>query len=752
MKDNAKNATVALHMIVKDEVDAVFKLINEDAVDAFDTIYLTFSDKKAASEFKKRNKSGVVEYKNIHVDQRDWNDRFDDARNHNWALGKEKYGFWVDSDDQFDFSVIPKLVELAEQGNYDAVWLPYEYAHDEYGNCIALHWRERLVRRDKGFTWRGWVHENLLTDEPFTSKRVNIPVIHRSTHKDESEKRNHEILKKAYEETKDPRYIHYLGISYYGLGEWEKAIEVLKEYVSVGGWDEEIYRSLIRMSEASNNLGRGEDARQYILRAIGLLPSYPQAYFNLAQLEFEDNNFEACLEWLKVAFTKPEPEGASVTDPTISDRARLLGALSEFQLGNYREALELLKQVETMETQDILPEFEREASIDRLAAILPALLKHYQAPDVLWAGLKDDLKYDNRFRKVREAVTEPRKWGDNSVVFFCGKGYEEWGPHTLDNGMGGSEEAVVYLSRELAKLGYDVTVFGEIRKDYIDSVVISDYERSFVRWLPWTHIDKRDQFSTLVIWRYPQFAPQFKARKKIVDVHDLLPSKIMKPYKDVTYSFKTQWFKDQYPQITDYRVVGNGIDKQQFAGKKDKKYGSVIWTSAYYRGLECLVDLWPKIKKQVPEAELSVYYGWQSWVSAEGEDEFYHRMTRKLKEAEKLGVKEYGRVSHETIAEKMNEAQVWAYPTQFPEIHCITALKAQEAECWPVVTNVAALNETVQSGDKIESQNIYADEYKQEKFVEAVVAALKEKKRGKPVDKCDWSTVAKSWKKSINEN
>lgn len=750
-------STVALHMIVKDEYQQVIDILYAAQRD-FDQMYLTVSDKKT---YKKLSE---MKLPRVHFDYRPWNDRFDDARNHNMALGDTDYFFWLDSDDQFDFSVVPKLVARADAKDIDAIWLPYEYAHDEYGNCIALHWRERLVRRSKGFEWRGWVHENLLTEENIKSERVNIPVIHKSDHKEQSEVRNHEILKKAYAETNDPRYIHYLGISYYGLKEWEQCIEVLKEYVAVGGWDEEIYRSLVRMSEASNNLGRGEDARQYILRAIGLLPEYPQAYFNLAQLEFEDNNFKECLEWLKVAFQKKQPETASIVDPTIEDRAKLLGAISEFQLGNHREALELLKQVETVETTDVLPDFEREASVDRLAAVLPALAKHYETPSTLWHGLKNDIQYDNRFRKFRESVTEPKTWPKGSIVFFCGKGYEEWGPHTLDKGMGGSEEAIVYLSRELAKQGYDVTVFSEVREGRGERFVAGQWEESTllikaeyafqdlprVYYYPWNHIDKRDTFDTLVIWRYPQFVPQFKARRKIVDMHDLLPQKMVKPYKDAMYHFKSQWHKDKYPQITDYKIIGNGILKSQFEGTKRKKEHSVGYFSAYYRGLECLVDLWPRIKKEVPDATLDIYYGWQSWVSVEGEDAFYHRMTEKLKKAKKLGVAEHGRVSHEKLAETMRMTQVWAYPTEFKEISCITALKAQEAEMWPVTTNVAALQETVQMGDKIKSQRIYADEYAQEKFVKAVVAALKEEKRGRPMDNADWQDIAKGWKESID--
>jgi len=182
-----------------------------------------------------------------------------------------------------------------------------------------------------------------------------------------------------------------------------------------------------------------------------------------------------------------------------------------------------------------------------------------------------------------------------------------------------------------------------------------------------------------------------------------------------------------------------------------KKPNSVGYFSAYYRGLECLLDMWLDIRKEVPTATLDVYYGWESWVALEGEDDFYHRMNQKFDEMQKHGVTVHGRVSHEELAKAMKELQVWAYPTQFAEIHCITALKAQEAGCYPVVTNVAALAETVQSGDKLSTKRIYLDEYQQKKFVGKVVAALKEGKTGTPVPDTDWSDVAKQWDTAIKE-
>lgn len=178
---------------------------------------------------------------------------------------------------------------------------------------------------------------------------------------------------------------------------------------------------------------------------------------------------------------------------------------------------------------------------------------------------------------------------------------------------------------------------------------------------------------------------------------------------------------------------------------------SVGYFSAYYRGLECLLTMWPEIRRQVPQATLDVYYGWESWVALQGEDDFYERMEQKFAELKDQGVTVHGRVSHTELARAMRSTQVWAYPTEFTEIHCITALKAQEAGCYPVTTNVGALAEVVKSGTVIKTRRIYTDEYKQGKFIAAVVQALKDSREGEPVTGTDWSDVAQQWDSVIKE-
>lgn len=177
----------------------------------------------------------------------------------------------------------------------------------------------------------------------------------------------------------------------------------------------------------------------------------------------------------------------------------------------------------------------------------------------------------------------------------------------------------------------------------------------------------------------------------------------------------------------------------------------VIYTSSYDRGLEHLLRIWPNVIKEVPDATLDIYYGWQLF------DKFYKNnpgmmawKKRMLKLMEHKSITDHGRVTQDEIAEKMKEADVWAYPTHFDEISCITGMKAQAFGCIPVVINKAALKETVQYGVKVDG-DIFNPKVKEE-YAKELIKVLK---RETKVDvdemikwankKYTWSSVAKQW-------
>lgn len=579
-------STVALTMIVKDEYKAVFDIV-EQCFGTFDQFVFVFSNEEAKNYFDTYDWRGLDEGV-IFTYYRPWNNRFDEARN--FALSKvtTDYWFWMDADDKFDFSYIPQLVELADQGNYDEIMLPYNYARDEEGNCVAWHWRERLLRTSHPFTWKGWVHETPISDLPYSAHRADVEVFHNAddNHTQESLERNHAILLDAVAASDDPRYKLYLGQSFFSLGKYGEAVEILDKFTKVSGSGEDIYRAFCCMSECAFKMKHSNAALQYALQASAQIPAYPFAYRLLAQWEDALGNYKEALEWAKTSYNKPAPDGMGVFDPSSRNDVILIAVHCEYMLGNFNKALSWLRRLpaDSKHREEMEPAIIQEADDETFVGLLPKLRSYFKSDESLYDSLVYDMKYDVRLRGLRDLVEPAKDWADNTIVFLVGEGYEEWGPHTLDKGMGGSEEAIVYLTRELAKQGWEVTVYGAINEALTEKCTVGsgsfpdNWHRPTVGlepasktiprvyWKPWREINKSDHFNVFVAWRAPDFAERITANVKVADIHDILSKDTIKPYPDVTYFVKSKFHRDLYPDVPDdkFRIIGNGIAKEQF--------------------------------------------------------------------------------------------------------------------------------------------------------------------------------------------
>ncbi|PJF20682.1 MAG: hypothetical protein CUN56_14940 [Phototrophicales bacterium] len=113
--------------------------------------------------------------------------------------------------------------------------------------------------------------------------------------------------------------------------------------------------------------------------------------------------------------------------------------------------------------------------------------------------------------------------------------------------------------------------------------------------------------------------------------------------------------------------------------------------------------MWPKVREQLPDAELHIFYGWKTFYETHKKEPamlaWMNEMKRKM---EQPGIVNHGRVGQAELARHMADSTLWLYPTMFPEIHCITALEMQAAGVYPITTGYAALAETQQSGIKID--------------------------------------------------
>lgn len=503
-----------------------------------------------------------------------WNNNFADARNALLKEVKTNYYFWCDTDDTISNpEAIRPLAEEMEAKGVDKMFALYEYAKNDLGEEIGAHWRERIIKTSHPYTWLGAVHETLISPiQDTTAKTEQFSVIH---HKDQADfdasiKRNHKILEAEYKKG-DPRITMYLGMSFFTMRQWERSIELLVEHIQTSGSLEDKYRSWIKIAECHGKLGNLDKSVAACLEAIKLIPSYPDAYFAIGQFYYELGDYARCLEWLKIGADKPDPITIGIVDPTLRYRSLMMGALAEFQLGRVKDAWLIISKVLDISpdypiAKKFYPIFEQayleSEAIDHTKWLTNYAKKYGGKPINILKALPDTLALDIRLNGVRSALYPPKVWPQHSIVFFCGPTSEEWGPDMLDKGIGGSEEAIIYLSRTMSKLGWNVTVYCDREQPLEDHG----------SWLPWHTFNPKDKFDVLVAWRSAAFfsSQAIQARLKCVDLHDTpIGSATIKPEDAAEvdkFFFKSKVQREMAENVPDDKVViiSNGIVKEQF--------------------------------------------------------------------------------------------------------------------------------------------------------------------------------------------
>lgn len=129
------------------------------------------------------------------------------------------------------------------------------------------------------------------------------------------------------------------------------------------------------------------------------------------------------------------------------------------------------------------------------------------------------------------------------------------------------------------------------------------------------------------------------------------------------------------------------------------KHHKLFWGSSYDRGLDVLLQIWGDIIAKFPDATLNVCYGWDLFdVATANNPERQHWKSIVVELLKQPGVTEHGRIGKEELKKVREQCGVWAYPTYFEEINCITALECQNDGLVPVTTALGALNETARHG------------------------------------------------------
>lgn len=710
----------------------------------------------------------IIDYKGYKFSNKDKRKREDwgDIPQFRWNFGdarqialtetsnKAEWFFWLDTDDVLEnVEALDSIIEDAVLRGAHIVNMPYHYARDQYGNDVVLHYRERLIRlidedgKHIKAEWKDPVHEYLWTPKDIRKKVMVADAIHFIHERTldqvkRTNRRNNRILYYQLEQAEKPdaRLLSNLAFDHYEHREWEESIKYYerlfdlidnKEYPYI-----QLYSSYHKYARACIAVKKFDKANDILERMMSIDPKNPDAYLEKAKIYFEQKQFDTCLKFLDLAQSRKQPKTMlPVNSLDYTVKPLLMRAEIAGMQGRLTDAIQHVSQalrhtpgdpqliekrrqlIYSLSSKDAFEavfkmreELYNTGEVDKLVHLIGSIPRSVLGKESIQEVMKE-LEGEYKYYKKRRSVKLKDK---KDIGIYVGRAYERWTPETVKKtGIGGSEEMCIYMADALQKLGNDVTVYNHC------GVLEGNYDG--VEYVDYRNFDYEKEHDVLIIERVPQmFQNRLKGKRQYLWLHDTqygeLPKKMftMADRVFVLSEAHKQVLQDFYHLPEDvYWLTRNGvrldhIEKGRKRAGKRNPYG-LMYASSYDRGLDFLLDIFPEIKKQVPEATLDVFYGWNTYkkrmemLLKQGNPEgkklkmLYDKINKGLKQE---GVNHHGRVNQITLTQKHFENSIWLYPTEFYEISCITAMRSQLCGTVPVCSDYAALSETVEWGHK----------------------------------------------------
>lgn len=311
----------------------------------------------------------------------------------------------------------------------------------------------------------------------------------------------------------------------------------------------------------------------------------------------------------------------------------------------------------------------------------------------------------NKYKDIQLKLKE--KYDKRIINYYCGPGKilkfsNKWSPYS--NYIGGSEEAVINLSKEFIKENYIINIYcnlDEISNENNNQLIENGiFYRNYWEWIP-------QEFSDItIIWRDPtNILDNINSNKIFLDLHDHFSIKDIKYFNNINPKViimtKSNFQKQNLSFIKNNIILNipNGIhiynnnnNSNNIDINNNKKINMLITTSSYDRCLRALLDAIPIIKKEIPDINLEIHwaYGFNFEYRDKQVMDFINNLKFKLEKSECIN---HNRLSQDEINKLYKDADLFIYGTNFPEIDCISLSKAFINGTIPIVTDAGSLKE-----------------------------------------------------------
>lgn len=493
----------------------------------------------------------------------------------------------------------------------------------------------------------------------------------------------------------------------------EKWVEALNSFVTALEEDPNNCDIRFKCGYTLEKLGKLEEAFEQYQEIMKIEPKHPDTLFRLALAAYNRNFIDDATTLFK--------EYISLKPDDIDARLNL--ALSFEKNNCLNEALEQYKSL-----LDITPDHVE--ALSRIKAIE--------------AGPAHQVSVQNRSNELNIAFI----WGGEPFL----------GDILSKKPIGGTETAMIHMTSNLAKLGHMVTVYVNEGHGVFNNVRYEKFE-NYPAELEKTRAD------VLVSARnYHPFLTKINAGVRIFWTEDAHDQPFVEPLCDVNIKngidriftvskWQTHMLAGQFQiPLENFFITRNGVCWDSFkAINSNRNHKKLIYTSTPFRGLDVLLDIFPKIRKQVPDAELDIY---SSMAVYRGNIEDAEAMYGDLYiKAEQPGVNLKKSVIQTELAKALLAGGIFAYPNHFPETSCIAVMEAMAAGLPLVTSDLGALPESVSAGGILIKGDSRSETY-QKRFIQEVsnlmndphlYKTLSDAGRDRIFEHNRWDLIAKEW-------